>query len=360
MLEPLMTTEQKESAAQAEKTQTEQTLTTPLTDSTTLAPITDQDSVDATSSLPLTDADVSFDIGGIDLPDFDAVTAETTTDDTGSTGGMFLSGGKVLSATESSLADGISASDISIGLLQGATAGTSDAIMDATPPVALDATLESANTAILPAETITEPVIDLATPITVSESETLVKMDAVPPTELQMDSVFSTGSSLMDMLGDMPSADTIMPATTEAIATETPIVPDTTLSLIAPDTMTATQTTEVALETSLFSDSLTDDSTILSVITPVIADENSPLHEMLREFIAKLEKLESESEILDTKAATAQVKIQAKRIKLEDEYHARLSAIEVEQQHITGGKAARQEEKTKLRKIIENLEQEIA
>jgi hypothetical protein len=81
---------------------------------------------------------------------------------------------------------------------------------------------------------------------------------------------------------------------------------------------------------------------------------------MLREFIAKLEKLESESDVLDTKAATAQSRIQAKRIKLEDEYHARLSAIEAEQLHITGGKAARQEEKGKLRKIIENLEKEIA
>jgi hypothetical protein len=164
----------------------------------------------------------------------------------------------------------------------------------------------------------------------------------------------------MDMLGDMPSADTIVPATTESIATETPIVPEPTLSLLTPDTMITPQTTEVAFGTSAFSDSLTDDSTILSVITPVIVDENSPLHEMLREFIAKLEKLESESEILDTKAATAQVKIQAKRIKLEDEYHARLSLIESEQQHIILSKATRQEEKTKLRKIIENLEKEIA
>jgi hypothetical protein len=355
MLEPLMTTDEKLARNKADKETGSTVPSTPVTEVVLDMPITDQQSVDATSSLPLTDADVSFDIGGIDLPDFDAVTAETTTDDVGSTGGMFLSGGKVLSATESSLADDVSTSDISIGLLQGATAGTSDAIMDATPPVALEVTLESA---------ITEPIIDLATPITISEPESLVKMEEVPPTELQMDHVFSAGSSLMDMLGDMPVSDVIMPTITEAIAPEAPIAPETTPSLLNPDTMTqssqTTEATDIAIETPLFSDSLTDDSAILSVITPVIADENSPLHEMLREFIAKLEKLESESDVLDTKAATAQSRIQAKRIKLEDEYHARLSAIEAEQLHITGGKAARQEEKSKLRKIIENLEKEIA
>jgi hypothetical protein len=268
---------------------------------------------------------------------------------------MFLSGGKVLSASESEAANvETSVNDISIGLLQGATAGSSDAIMDATSPVALDMTLESA---------ITEPTLDLTTPITISESETLVKVEEVPPTELQMDNVFSAGSSLMDMLGEMPVADAIIPTTTEAIAAETPIAPEATLSLLTPDTMITPQTTEatdIAIEEPLFSSSLTDDSAILSVITPVITDENSPLHEMLREFIAKLEKFETESESLDTKAATAQSRIQIKRIKLEDEYHDRLEAIEKEQQRITEGKSARQEEKNKLRKIIENLEKEIA
>lgn len=196
-----------------------------------------------------------------------------------------------------------------------------------------------------------------------SESETLVKLDAVPPTELQMDNVFSAGSSLMDMLGEMPVTDTTLPATTETIAAETPIAPEATLSLLTPDTMTTPQTTEstdIAIEDPLFSGSLTDDSAILSVITPVIADDNSPLHEMLREFIAKLEKLETETESLDAKTATAQAKLQTKRIKLEDEYHARLSAIESEQAHLTSDKDARQSEKTRLRKIIENLEKEIA
>ncbi len=81
---------------------------------------------------------------------------------------------------------------------------------------------------------------------------------------------------------------------------------------------------------------------------------------MLREFITKLEKLENESETLDAKTTAAVSRLQTRRIKLEDEYHARLSAIEKEQQHISEGKFARQEEKTKLRKIIENLQKEIA
>lgn len=192
-------------------------------------------------------------------------------------------------------------------------------------------------------------------------------MDAVPPTELQMDNVFAAGSSLMDMLGgDMPAADAPTSLVSEVPVTENVVdtitLPEPTISLITPDAMTATPTieaTDVALETSLFSDSTTDEA-ILSAIAPVPVDTNSPLHEMLREFIAKLEKLETESESLDTKTATAQAKLQNKRIKLEDEYHARLSAIESEQTHIMEGKSARQEEKNKLRKIIENLEKEIA
>ncbi len=130
MLDPLMTTEQKEAAAKAEKAATEKALGAPAVVET---PITDQDGVDNHSSAPLTDAEVSFDIGGVDLPDFDAITAETTTDTESSTGGMFLSGGKVLSASESEAANAeTSESDISIGLVQGATAGSSDAIMDIT------------------------------------------------------------------------------------------------------------------------------------------------------------------------------------------------------------------------------------
>jgi hypothetical protein len=94
---------------------------------------------------------------------------------------MFLSGGKALSVSESEAAvTDMSVSDISIGLLQGATAGTSDAIMDATPPET-------------PPETIIAPRVDLTSDITVSESETLMKMDEVPPTALQMDNVFSAG-----------------------------------------------------------------------------------------------------------------------------------------------------------------------
>ena len=77
MLDPLMTTEQKEAAAKAEKAATEKALSAPAVVET---PITDQDGVDNHSSAPLTDAEVSFDIGGVDLPDFDAITAETTTE----------------------------------------------------------------------------------------------------------------------------------------------------------------------------------------------------------------------------------------------------------------------------------------
>jgi hypothetical protein len=234
----------------------------------------------------------------------------------------------------------VSTSDVSIGLLQGATAGSSDAIMDITPST-----------------------LDPVAPITITEESTLVKIDAVAPTELQMDNVSATGSSLMDMLSATDTPTPLVPelSITENVA-DAITIPEPMISLITPDTMIATPTieaTDVALETSLFSDSTTDEA-ILSAITPVPVDTNSPLHEMLREFIAKLEKLETESESLDAKTATAQAKLQNKRIKLEDEYHARLSAIESEQTHIMEGKLARQEEKTKLRKIIENLEKEIA
>jgi translation initiation factor 2B subunit (eIF-2B alpha/beta/delta family) len=104
----------------------------------------------------------------------------------------------------------------------------------------------------------------------------------------------------------------------------------------------------------------TTDAALLAVITPVVTDTNSPLHEMLREFIAKLESLESETGSLDTQMAIAQAEIQAQRISLEDEYHARLAVIQSAQSHIMDGKTARQEEKRKLRNIIENLEKEIA
>lgn len=130
--------------------------------------------------------------------------------------------------------------------------------------------------------------------------------------------------------------------------------------MMATETTDSSTTTEVTHADSLFGDTPIDDTTILSIITPAIADQDSPLHEMLREFIAKLEKLESGSDALDIDMANAQAKIQAERIKLEDEYHDRLSAIQKEQQHITDSNIARQEEKNKLRKIIENLEKEIA
>ena len=57
---------------------------------------------------------------------------------------MFLSGGKVLSASESTAAIQESSldADVSIGLLQGATAGSSDAIMDSVVPPSLDVTPE--------------------------------------------------------------------------------------------------------------------------------------------------------------------------------------------------------------------------
>ena len=81
MLDPLMTTEQKEAAVKAEKAASDKELSAPAVVET---PIIDQDGVDTHSSLPLTDEEVSFDIGGVDLPDFDAVTAETPSDDASS------------------------------------------------------------------------------------------------------------------------------------------------------------------------------------------------------------------------------------------------------------------------------------
>lgn len=71
MMEPLMTTEQKEAAAKAEKEAAE-AAAMPL-------PAVTEDTV-----APVSDADISFDIGGIDLPDFDAATAEPTPESTSS------------------------------------------------------------------------------------------------------------------------------------------------------------------------------------------------------------------------------------------------------------------------------------
>lgn len=137
--------------------------------------------------------------------------------------------------------------------------------MDSIVSPSLDVTPE---TEVVSSETTGEVAIqadtESVTPITISDSETLVKMEEIPPTELQMDNVFAAGSSLMDMLGtvdtEVPTATTATTETTEV--TSSLITPEAT-----PDTTASAMSAEdVSSETSLFSEAVIDDSAILAAV----------------------------------------------------------------------------------------------
>ena len=104
------------------------------------------------------------------------------------------------------------------------------------------------------------------TPITISDSETLVKMEEIPPTELQMDNVFAAGSSLMDMLGTVDTeVPTAIPDTIVATEMVSPsITPEATPA--SETTASAVSAEDVSPETSLFSESVIDDSAILAAV----------------------------------------------------------------------------------------------
>ena len=152
-------------------------------------------------------------------------------------------------------------------MYQGATAGSSDAIMDSVVPPSLDVTPETESiTPEATGEVAIQADAESVTPITISDSETLVKMEEIPPTELQMDNVFAAGSSLMDMLGTVDTeVPTAIPDTIVATEMVSPsITPEATPA--SETTASAVSAEDVSPETSLFSESVIDDSAILAAV----------------------------------------------------------------------------------------------
>jgi hypothetical protein len=81
---------------------------------------------------------------------------------------------------------------------------------------------------------------------------------------------------------------------------------------------------------------------------------------MLVEFIAKLEKFNSESATLDTEMIATESALDQEQADLKREFDVRMSAIEYKRKHMEQTRADRKIEKTRLERIISNLKQEVA
>lgn len=157
MLDPLLTDEQKQAQEEAKKKQLEgsaaaptATVETPTEAKSELSPVDtisfDEVKPASSTASPATSGgflatpsnpaeEVSFDIGGFDLPAFDDASA-TVASDTPVSGGSFLAGGTATASGDVSFTveapQASSVDSASIALVQGATSATSDAIIDTT------------------------------------------------------------------------------------------------------------------------------------------------------------------------------------------------------------------------------------
>lgn len=86
----------------------------------------------------------------------------------------------------------------------------------------------------------------------------------------------------------------------------------------------------------------------------------SPLHEMLTEFITKLEKFNTESATLDVEMVASETALAREQDELKREFDVRMSAIEYKRKHMEQTREERKIEKSRLERIIVNLKQEVA
>ena len=277
---------------------------------------------------------LSFDIWGIDLPSFGDT--ETTTVESDSSG-SFLPVGTPIASEEVTFVDDTAtdSTDASIALVQWATAATSDSIMDNTPTDMQQKTEETVLVSVgMPEETIVDEVTE-TTPV-----------DAMSGGLLDMFSPSDEGE------GTIPS---LVEDEVEETATDAPIT-DIVADIAPVDVLDSTE--EVSL---LDTDSISSDTVdiVASIGASTAFQSHSPLHEMLSEFIDKLEKFNRESETLDTEMSTTENSLIKEEQDLKKEYEVRMSAIDYKRKHMEIERNNRNLEKKRLERIIANLKTEI-
>lgn len=364
MLDPLLTDDQKKQRAETEKKQSdawkaealteapevqaENPLDTVSFDNIATTPTTAEDTSSAWflggPQTATTSEEVSFDIWGFDIPAFGEATEATDTVATWTEGGTFLSGGAPVASEEVSFLDGASvapeSTDASIALVQGATSASSDAIIDiwgTMSPDAIQITGESST------------LVSIGMPETTTEEVSISE-----PVE-------AVDNTLLDMLssGEAPIAEVTPGVTIEDTVPETPVVEDT-VSIIP--TGEIPESTEPVLNMSFPEtiSSTSDSEALVDTLTASVPfSPDSPLHEMLTEFIAKLEKFNTESSTLDIEMAASEAALKKEQEDLQMEYETRLRAIDYKRKHIDQTRSERRGEKTRLEKIIKNLKEEV-
>ncbi len=241
-------------------------------------------------------------------------------------------------------------SEISIALVQWATSAQSDVIMDG-----IDTTVE-------PNIVDTAWAIDTATDMIVQEEKQDIIIDtaSVDPlvstpsdADIGLMWLFWANDAEEAQTSVMPTVDTELPSSDTIEENGTTI-----LSPIEP-IMSSTITETSDITPSVIEESA-DVTQLFAPVALVTWSSESPLHEMLVEFIAKLEKFNSESATLDTEMIATESALDQEQADLKREFDVRMSAIEYKRKHMEQTRADRKIEKTRLERIISNLKQEVA
>lgn len=169
------------------------------------------------------------------------------------------------------------------------------------------------------------------------KTETITIQDAAPTLEVAETSI--AGVSILPSVGP----------TVIALDTATPTTP--TPEMINFDTVTPIS---ALVTSSSDTESLVDTLTSTAKFSP-----DSPLHEMLSEFVSRLEKFNSESATLDIEMTASETALEKEQTDLQREYETRLSSIEYKRKHLERTRAERKDEKNRLERIITNLKKEI-
>ena len=287
--------------------------------------------------------DVSFDIGWFDP--MESIDSTSSIDEKS----IEISNITIDSQTETTESNtGISA--VSIALVQWATSAQSDVIMEGIDKTVGSGTVNVAwgidtATDVIVQEEIQDTITDTvsADPLisTVSDSDMgLMWLFWTNNTEEAQASVVPTVDT------ESPSSDTIEENNTTIFSPIEPIMS----SII-------TETSDI---TASHIDTSTDVTQLFAPVAVATWSSESPLHEMLVVFIAKLEKFNSESVTLDTEMVATESSLEQEQVDLKREFDVRMGAIEYKRKHMEQTRADRKIEKTRLERIIANLKREVA
>jgi hypothetical protein len=395
MLDPLLTDEQKAAQEEAKKKQSEAPVAAPTAtaeaptevkseaspvdaisfdevkpESSTATPVATGGFL-ATPSNPV--EEVSFDIGGFDMPWLDDAPAMASAD-TPVSGGSFLAGGTATPAGEVSFTVGApqtgSVDSSSIALVQGATSATSDAIIDTgvdTSVPALGNPIQNAGTIQITEEPST--LVNIGAPEeTIPATSLLTITSEEPQWDNSLFGMFSAtdeAEKKTETITIQDTAPTLEVA--EAPITEASILPSVESAVITLDTTTPTTPTPEMINfdtvtpiSSIVTSSSDTESLVDTLTSTAKFSPDSPLHEMLSEFVSRLEKFNSESATLDIEMTASETALAKEQTDLQREYETRVAAIEYKRKHLERTRAERKDEKNRLERIITNLKKEIA